>query len=97
MRYVAVHLHQFQSDALQQLSQWQRTAEAFGKKMNDHLQWLDITQMIHMSSPKKLNNTPVLPDTWDLRYVLACQHFSWAADGPVLPASYPPQAWPLWM
>ena len=34
MRYVAVHLHQFQSDALQQLSQWQGTAETFGKNRN---------------------------------------------------------------
>ena len=31
MKYVAMHLHQFQNDALQQLSQWQQTAETFGK------------------------------------------------------------------
>ena len=34
MRFVAMHLHQFKSDALQQLSQWQGTAETLGKNRN---------------------------------------------------------------
>ena len=60
MRYIAMHLHQFQSD--------------LGKiEMDDHL--LSRYYYTHVS-PQKLNNTPVLPDTRDLRYVLACQHFS---------------------
>ena len=59
MRYFAVHLHQFQSDALQQLSRWQRTAETFGKNRNGRSPAVHI--LLHTCLPSKVEQHTCTP------------------------------------